>query len=248
MCNINLAMNKRGIITPLISAYMNVASFNSFQSNSHGDGFFGFRNKHIEHYKSLNKLIFHKSYRLLATHQRLATHGQKTKENAHPFITKDFYLMHNGIFAGIGSTMKSDSLEYAEMLQVEYEKTKDVVQAIKNMVSSVSGYYSVLIYHRGTGKVYYYKNERASMSMITDKDWLILSTNAENVRYAKRFFRMKDAEVMDVANYVLFDVTSGMTRVAELPHPEPQPRQTLFSYDEFRYKPVNRDDDWSFND
>ena len=63
----------------------------------------------------------------------------------------------------------------------------------------------MLLYHRGTGKVYYYKNDSARMQAYETEDYLVLSTNEENINYAKRFFR--GGKELKIESLLIYEVT-----------------------------------------
>lgn len=166
----------------------------------------GLRNKHINLYKSAtNKLIYRQQYWMIASHQRLATSGQKDDLNTHPIVTEDFYVFHNGIFAGLGDREESDTVKYSKLLQENYNQLKDVAKAIQQTQKTIGGYYSVLIYHKGKGKLYYYKESGSSIYFIQDKEWFVLSTIKENIYYAKRFFRINE-EIKTIDPNKLYDL------------------------------------------
>lgn len=235
-------MNRKKQVTLLPSMYMNVASFNSWNTNNDGEGMLGFRTKHINKYRSVHKLIYRQGYWLLATHQRFGTSGTKGVENAHPFETDHLVLMHNGIISGLGTKDASDTKVYVDILENEYQKDLDIAQAINRTNLACGGSYSVIVYVKGTGKVYYYKNSGTRMSAIMGEDWLVMSTDSQNVEYAKRFFRTYTE--VKVQDNTLYDVTAGLKPVCVL---KEKPPQIYNTYDKkWRTDPLDEWDDNGF--
>lgn len=221
MCNINLIFNKSREKSLLPSMYMNVASFNSYKHNNHGEGMVGLRNKHINIQKSLRKLVFKQQYWMLASHQRLATIGEKNNLNTQPIVTQDFYIMHNGVFSGLGDFAESDTVKFATILQGNYIKYGDVAKAIQETHKTVRGWYSVLIYHRGKQKLYYYKDNDTKMHYIENKEWFVMSTEKENIYYARNFFKIHE-DIKTLNSFVVYDVFNGMEEIATFHHPKPE--------------------------
>ena len=242
MCNINLVLNKGKALSLLPSMYMNVASMTSWKGNNHGEGMIGFRNKHINVYKSINKLIYRQMYWFLATHQRYATSGKRDAATSHPYESSHFYLMHNGIFSGLGDREKSDTMVYLEMLEEAYVANNlNLMKSLNDVHSKVGGFYSIVLYVKGTGKVYYYKNNSASMYGIQNKEWLILSTSEDNINYARRFFKIGGKMVFE--ENIVYDLRDSMRVVGKITtkarEPEPEPEYEPKPKDDFQKKVYN---------
>jgi len=89
-------------------------------------------------------------------HTRWATHGKATKENAHPMITKDVALVHNGIIEnykelkadleqkGYSFTSQTDTEVVAVYLQKELDDGLTPKEAFRKMLKTVKGTYAFL--------------------------------------------------------------------------------------------------------
>lgn len=93
-------------------------------------------------------------------HTRWATHGKATEENAHPMVTEDVALVHNGIIEnykelkadllqkGYGFTSQTDSEVAAVYLQMELDGGLSPREAFRKMLKAVRGTYAFLAIFR----------------------------------------------------------------------------------------------------
>ena len=89
-------------------------------------------------------------------HTRWATHGKATEENAHPMVTKDVALVHNGIIEnykelktdleqkGYGFTSQTDTEVVAVYLQKQLDEGLTPREAFRKMLKTVKGTYAFL--------------------------------------------------------------------------------------------------------
>lgn len=203
MCNINVIIKKDKVPSPEVLNCMNVVSAISYEGNSHGDGFYG--NDH-QVCRNKGKLIYRGDYSFIVSHQRLATSG-KIDSMIQPLQSKNFILVHNGIFRNVDeeSLKQSDTHAYLKLLEEDYKTTKDAVQTIINVNEKTEGYYSCVLYDKNTDKHYYYKESHSNMYIIDTKDYRLMSTREDNVEYMRAYFGLKkeavkveDGEVIDL--------------------------------------------------
>jgi len=215
MCNINVVFNRRKVDDVRVNELMNVMSFNSFLNNSDGEGFISLSGKKVlSTDRSRGKIIYSgKPSYFLATHQRIATSG-KNDANIHPHPTENLILLHNGIFSGKGDKDESDTRQYLRLLDDTYiANGGDIVKSIKDVSKIVSGTYSILVYEIKTGKFFYFKEDCTNMYVVANDDWLVLSTNYNNIKYARNYLKIKQ-NVREVKPFRIYDVLKGFKRVA----------------------------------
>lgn len=90
-------------------------------------------------------------------HTRWATHGMPTEQNAHPHKVKGVSLVQNGIIenyanlkqellaSGAVFTSETDTEVLTHLIARELEKTKNLTQAVLNVIPKIKGAYAVLV-------------------------------------------------------------------------------------------------------
>jgi glucosamine--fructose-6-phosphate aminotransferase (isomerizing) len=97
-------------------------------------------------------------------HTRWATHGGPNDENAHPHLGDDgkLALIHNGIIENFAElkaqllldhpetvfTSETDTEVAALLVGLEYQKTKDLPLALRNVVKRLHGAFTLLVLHK----------------------------------------------------------------------------------------------------
>ncbi len=221
MCNINFIYNKKQKDKIQLAEVMNCMSFNSFLNNKDGEGFIAINEKgKVKTGKSKTKMVFLEASKFLLTHQRLATSGLD-EEYIHPHETKSLILVHNGVFSGLAEGEKSDTRVYAERLEEEYKKQKgDLIKAIQELNSEVSGSYSIVVYEKKTGKAYYYKEFTTNAWMVENKDYFVMSTEKDNVKYAKLYLKMGKVEPKEIEEKIIYDIFDKFKNVGTFEEPK----------------------------
>jgi glucosamine 6-phosphate synthetase-like amidotransferase/phosphosugar isomerase protein len=211
LCNINFVCRKDKLIDPKLTEYINHASFVSYDKNSDGDGYFAVGKK-LSHKKSQDKLLYDLKSWLICSHQRYATSGDD-EQDVHPYDTKDFVLVHNGVFSGLGNKGKSDTREFVEMLESNYESCKkDIVKAIQETTKEVTGSFSVFVYHKPTKKLYYFKESSTGMYLLENSKYLVMSTIQDNVEYAQHLLGIK-GKIMTIEPNEIYEVLNDFEGV-----------------------------------
>lgn len=185
MCNINLLIKRNEKNSRELLNILNVISAISFTDNSDADGclFLDAKgSRTIE--KSTKKLVYKKPAYAYFSHQRFATGGENEDFNAHPFETPHHVIIHNGVFQNYHDLKYSDTYLFAEEFNDRYEKTKDTVQTIKDILTYERGRYSLVIYDKTTGQTYYVKNTTTEFYVSVNDEYIVASTLKDNVELA----------------------------------------------------------------
>ena len=150
--------------------------------------------------------IVNSNYPVFA-HIRQASAGiPVTDENAHPFESKDFLLMHNGTLTKAGEKrpyaynsrvwnsqkkdyeyagpeLVSDSKQFLEVLQKEYEKDSNFVNAFNKAMGGFWGKFAFLIYVKKEKTYYAIRGKSATLfiSYLKDRSGFILNTERSNL-------------------------------------------------------------------
>ena len=98
MCNLNIVLLKDRRKYKNLTSFLMAVTSNSYISNNDGDGIFC-NNKIVKQKEKIDLFSLDKDIKksnIIFTHQRRATSGFSEKWS-HPFINKDFVLVHNGI-------------------------------------------------------------------------------------------------------------------------------------------------------
>lgn len=105
-------------------------------------------------------------------HNRLATKGAQTKNrNNHPFETKNWKIVHNGVLHNDDKLKKKYKLKYKietdsaiiiYLLEKFVREGLDPIKAIRKVAEEVYGSFSVMAYFKPTKKIYYFKSAGTS--------------------------------------------------------------------------------------
>ena len=164
MCNIQFVKKMGGTVGAEELVILQTMLARSAYSNSHGWGVL--TNK--KYYKSPDPYKWQELDEFvggdfLIGHNRLATSGKKDIPNSHPIICKDVKLIHNGVFPGIGTKKKSDSVIMCEKIWSTYKIDRNPIKAILENLGPTSGY-SCFIYFSDKDELYYAKDMRSNFT------------------------------------------------------------------------------------
>ena len=110
-------------------------------------------------------------------HTRWATHGKPTVENAHPMMTKDVALVHNGIIEnyetfkrelinlGYEFTSQTDTEVVACYLQRELDKGSSPREAFRKMLCDMKGTYAFVVMFRSIPGVLFCAKNKSPMAI-----------------------------------------------------------------------------------
>lgn len=110
-------------------------------------------------------------------HTRWATHGKATEENAHPMMTKDVALVHNGIIEnykelkaeleakGYLFTSQTDTEVVAVYLQMELDSGLTPREAFRKMLKTVKGTYAFLALFKAQPNMIFCAKNKSPMAL-----------------------------------------------------------------------------------
>jgi glucosamine 6-phosphate synthetase-like amidotransferase/phosphosugar isomerase protein len=208
VCHINIIKRKDEYCDDNINYYMDIVSWNSFSSNSDGEGYIGFTSRKLLVDRSLSKILYKNlgKFHTLITHQRFATSGFNLS-NVHPHESKNFILQHNGVFTGLGDKNVSDTKCYLDKLEEYYSVNNDIIESVKKLSVDIHGSYSIVLLSKKTNRVYYYKNSSTSMYILEDKNYIVMSTSNNNLRIGRLLLNIK-SKIKEVKHGILYELTT----------------------------------------
>ncbi len=148
-------------------------------------------------------------------HTRWATHGKPTIENAHPHNAGDIYLVHNGIIEnylvlraeltalGREFISETDSEVLAHLIDIEYEKEKNLPNAITLALHKVRGAYAIAV--MGASDPSEIVLARKSSPIVLgiggsgqECEYIVASDASAVLPYTKRVVYLDDGDVVSV--------------------------------------------------
>jgi glucosamine--fructose-6-phosphate aminotransferase (isomerizing) len=141
-------------------------------------------------------------------HTRWATHGVPSERNAHPHKVDGISLVHNGIIenyqeirrelASRGKTFKSDtdSELVAHLIALEVASTKDLFEAVKQVLPRLTGAYSILVVWDGQpDTMVAFKNGPPLLVGIGEEETVVASDIQAIISYTNRVIYLDDLEI-----------------------------------------------------
>lgn len=183
----------------------------------------GILSNEIEIYKekgqidNLLKETYGKQYKLAIAHTRWATHGEATKENAHPFLSnsKRFSLVHNGIIENY-KELKEKLKNYTFSSQTDSEVVCNLldyfkgstIDRLKELLKVLKGSYALVIIDKLDKNSLYLLKNNSPLFVAKDENRVVASSDAVCfLDFAKDFYTLKDKEIAKISldNLTFFD-------------------------------------------
>jgi len=153
-----------------------------------------FKKKHIdgivEHFEGSDFFVFH---------VRMATTGEVTKKNAHPFQNGNILMSHNGVIRGVSS--EDGNVDSEQFLNhVMNEQGDFLSEKISNAVRDVGGSFSNffrtgddLLYFRKTSSMTFELREDENLLLGATKDRRLDNIPVKSEGFIKKFFKKSDS-------------------------------------------------------
>lgn len=119
--------------------------------------------------------------KILVGHNRLATTGEKTTKNAHPFVSGHITMVHNG-------TLDSDSkLPDMKKFDVDSEALCNAIReiGIDKALGETLGAYALVFFDGNSGKLNFIRNHERPLAIAHDKTWkrLFWASEIEHLKW-----------------------------------------------------------------
>ena len=127
---------------------------------------------------------------LIATHARAATKGEKTKENAHPFISSDGTVLgtHNGTITG--TYPKQKDFETDSQALIETISELGFEEAVEKFATDATNFAAALaILDREDDVFYLYRNSQRPLHFCLHNTTVYYSSAERDLRYCLELFK-----------------------------------------------------------
>lgn len=172
-------------------------------------------------------------------HTRWATHGSPTERNAHPHKAGQVTLVHNGIIEnyleikeeikahGILPASDTDSELVAHLIQLQLNKTPNLLEAVKSVKSRLRGAYALLVVWDQSPNEMIALKDGPPMVIGLGKDENFVASDVQALlAYTKTFVFLNDQEMVHLqGNQVHFYDQNGTTY-------QPTPQELNWSSDQ----------------
>jgi glutamine---fructose-6-phosphate transaminase (isomerizing) len=157
-------------------------------------------------------------------HTRWATHGEPSRENAHPHISPggEIAIVHNGIIENYKSLRKglenkfkseTDSEVIAHLIEKELKTEKDFLNAFSNVLKQLEGSYALLaVYSNEPEKIFFARKESPLILGLGNTENFIASDVPAFLPDSKKIIILEDDEYgfISAERYGIKDLKSGV--------------------------------------
>ncbi|MHA1154598.1 MAG: glutamine--fructose-6-phosphate transaminase (isomerizing) [Candidatus Heimdallarchaeota archaeon] len=157
-------------------------------------------------------------------HTRWATHGNVTKENAHPFTSCDgeYALIHNGILEnyvelkkqlvekGHQFTSTTDTEVLVHLIEENMKQTKDIINAIKETSKQAKGAFTFLLLSKKSGDIYCFRKDSPLIIGVGDSEFFASSDITSFLDYTNKAIILENYELAILnEECTIYDLTTG---------------------------------------
>lgn len=163
-------------------------------------------------------------------HTRWATHGGPSERNAHPHNVEGVSLVHNGIIenyqeireqlkaSGVTPSSDTDSELVAHLIARKVKQTKDLFQAVKEVLPELRGAYSILVvWEQQPETLVAFKNGPPLLLGVGQDEMLVASDIQAVINYTNRVVYLEDLEIAHVtgSSYKVFSSEGRLLKKEE---------------------------------
>ncbi len=144
-------------------------------------------------------------------HTRWATHGKPTEANAHPMVSKDVAIIHNGIIEnyeplknellkkGYNFTSETDTEVVAFLLQSKLDEGLTPREAFRSMLKIVKGTYAFVVIFKSTPEILFCAKNKSPMAVGFGKNMCIGSDASSISGSCEEIVYMEDGEYTEIS-------------------------------------------------
>lgn len=138
-------------------------------------------------------------------HTRWATHGAPSDINAHPHVTDNIALVHNGIienYSEIAEILKSNGYTFvsetdtetaAKLIDMFYRKNREPLDAIQHAIKVIRGSYAFgIIFADRPGTIYAVRKDSPLIVAACENSSFIASDVPAILKYTKKYYRLEE--------------------------------------------------------
>ncbi|MES2204340.1 MAG: glutamine--fructose-6-phosphate transaminase (isomerizing) [Pseudomonadota bacterium] len=146
-------------------------------------------------------------------HTRWATHGVPSEQNAHPHISHNIALVHNGIIenyaelreelrkAGYEFTSQTDTEVIAHLVHFYFKQTSDLLVAVQNAVARLHGAYGLAILHADfPDRLVAVRSGSPLVIGLGENENFVASDPLALLPVTRNFIYLKEGDIVDVYN------------------------------------------------
>lgn len=158
--------------------------------------------KQIGKVSSLKELLSTKTHNgnIGIAHTRWATHGEVNQINAHPFNTKNWCLVHNGIINNFEKLKSEYSIETNSntdsevIVQLLEKQDKQDIEGVIDVCHLLKGSFALAILNKNNNELYFAK-KNSPLFIMQSKDNVIGASDVVCfANLSKNFYRLEDEE------------------------------------------------------
>lgn len=145
-------------------------------------------------------------------HTRWATHGEVTRENAHPHKSGKITLVHNGIIEnynelkqelqsqGVTFLSQTDTEVACALINSYYEKTGDIINSILQASKSLVGSYAFAIMVEDIKDKIYAIRHKSPLIVAKGKDGYYLASDMSAlIPFTRKYYRLNQDEIVELS-------------------------------------------------